>query len=290
MALQQPKKLVADLAASRYKPDPTPVDRVFDDSVERAMFDEILNSNRGVRPISRGQQRSDDTDFNLAITKRLRASEQEISSLRQHYARLQSYTDTLKSENAELKRQIKNQDTIEENLDLARENSLLAEQIREMEQFLLDYGLQWVGRNNRSISTNDAGIADLEPTETYSQFAKKVEELNNLIKSEPIQVKTTDQGGMQKRGRLVHASETVNSIKMTFYKNGLMIKRGPFRYAGSDSYTSVVRDIVDGYFPSEFQDENPDGVIINLVDKCHVDYVEGSSEIDRMTGFQLIKR
>ena len=51
------------------------------------------------------------------------------------------------------------------------------------------------------------------------------------------------------------------------YKNGLMIKRGPFRPAGSDSFNSFTRDILDGYFPSEFRESSPEGVLLELTDK-----------------------
>lgn len=54
---------------------------------------------------------------------------------------------------------------------------------------------------------------------------------------------------------------------MTMYRDGLMIKRGPFRPAGSDSFNSFTRDVMDGYFPSEFRDSSPDGVLIELTDR-----------------------
>lgn len=62
-------------------------------------------------------------------------------------------------------------------------------------------------------------------------------------------------------------AEIVESIKLTMYKNGLMIKRGPFRPAGSDSFNSFTRDIMDGYFPSEFRETSPEGVLLELTDK-----------------------
>ena len=153
-------------------------------------------------------------------------------------------------------------------------------------QFLLDYGLTWVGYDyDGPIDGKNVDIP-AEPTEAYKKFAARVDELNNFIRAEPTNVRIED----GRRARLVHAEEAVGSIKITFYKNGLMIKRGPFRYAGTDSYTSIMRDILDGYFPSEFQPDHPDGVVIDLADKSHVEYKEGGVSADRMTGFQLIKR
>jgi hypothetical protein len=45
-----------------------------------------------------------------------------------------------------------------------------------------------------------------------------------------------------------------------------MIKNGPFRRTNSDSYRTFASDILDGYFPSEFKDVYPDGVIFDLID------------------------
>ncbi len=57
-----------------------------------------------------------------------------------------------------------------------------------------------------------------------------------------------------------------------------MIKRGPFRSIDSKSYRVFVTDIMDGYFPSEYREEYPDGVIFDLIDKHSVDYKVGGEE------------
>ena len=136
MSLPLPKKVVADMAhASRYKPEPTPVDKLFDDSIERAMFDEILGPSRSARPASRSA-RSEDHDFNLAITKRLAAAEQEIAVMRKQYMRLQEHADTMQAENVELRRQLKDQDKLEQDMSLLNDNRRMAEQIRDMEKVI----------------------------------------------------------------------------------------------------------------------------------------------------------
>ena len=70
----------------------------------------------------------------------------------------------------------------------------------------------------------------------------------------------------------------VENIKLVFYRNGLMIKRGPFRSIDSKPYRVFVTDIMDGYFPSEYREEYPDGVIFDLLDKHSVDYKAGGDE------------
>jgi hypothetical protein len=59
-----------------------------------------------------------------------------------------------------------------------------------------------------------------------------------------------------------------------------MIKRGPFRYCDTKSYNSFVRDIIDGYFPLEYRDDCPDGVIFDLKDKHDQFYIEGESQLN----------
>eukprot|EP00607_Mallomonas_marina_P003623 CAMPEP_0182439764 /NCGR_PEP_ID=MMETSP1167-20130531/86634_1 /TAXON_ID=2988 /ORGANISM="Mallomonas Sp, Strain CCMP3275" /LENGTH=354 /DNA_ID=CAMNT_0024633533 /DNA_START=710 /DNA_END=1774 /DNA_ORIENTATION=- len=125
----------------------------------------------------------------------------------------------------------------------------------------------------------------------YERFLTKVTELNDLVKSEPMQVKTENTIGQIRHARLIHTEEQVENIPITFYRNGLMVRRGPFRVCGSDSYRKFVTDIVDGFFPSEFRNDCPDGVILNLKDKHTVDYVEGVTDTEnQMTQQQLLSK
>ena len=84
----------------------------------------------------------------------------------------------------------------------------------------------------------------------------------------------------------------METVKVVYYKNGLLVKRGPFRSADSKSYKTFVDDILDGYFPSEYKDEYPDGVIFDLLDKHWYEYEPGcGDEVEgRMTASQLSQR
>ena len=79
------------------------------------------------------------------------------------------------------------------------------------------------------------------------------------------------------------------------YKNGLMIKRGPFRPAGSETFNSFIRDIFDGYFPDEFRESSPDGVLLEVTDK-RLEYfkddtsTESSNRQGEMKANQLLDR
>jgi hypothetical protein len=155
-----------------------------------------------------------------------------------------------------------------------------------------------------------APALDLQHIAPYADFKMKIDELNALICAEPAQVKTetgelthlltkplthsptysltyslthslcvlAGGSGQSIRAKFVQASEMVENIKIIFYRNGLMIKRGPFRSIDSKSYRVFVTDIMDGYFPSEYREEYPDGVIFDLLDKHLVDYEVGGDE------------
>lgn len=47
---------------------------------------------------------------------------------------------------------------------------------------------------------------------------------------------------------------------LKFYKNGMSVNEGPLRSYNDPSAISFIRDILDGYFPSELQQKYPDGV------------------------------
>jgi hypothetical protein len=208
--------------------------------------------------------------------------------------------EQLEKENRSLRRQVeaaassaRTQELLDELEEARGHGAELEAQVEEMEQFLSDYGLVWVGNVKQqekprpspaspSSSVVGSGVS-------FHDFASKVTELNRIINSEPAQIKVdTD----RRKARLQHASEAVEHIPVAFYRNGLMIKRGPFREHSAPSCVAFVRDIMDGYFPSEFRREYPDGVVLELKDKHLEDYssTSGDSVADRLSGSQLLRR
>jgi hypothetical protein len=169
-----------------------------------------------------------------------------------------------------------------------------------MEQFLSDYGLVWVGNQQQEQQKQHLQQQQrlpLSPSASaveghgvnFHDFATKVAELNRIISSEPAQIKVDVE---RRKARLQHATEAVEHIPVTFYRNGLMIKRGPFREHSAPSCVAFVRDIMDGYFPSEFRREYPDGVVLELKDRHNEDFSSSSAgaAADRMSGSQLLRR
>lgn len=50
------------------------------------------------------------------------------------------------------------------------------------------------------------------------------------------------------------------SVSLTLYANGILMFEGPFRDMAEPSTQRCLRDLMDGYFPSELQSRYPDGV------------------------------
>jgi len=51
-----------------------------------------------------------------------------------------------------------------------------------------------------------------------------------------------------------------DSIKCTIYSDGMSLRNGDFRPWHASNAQSFVKDVVDGFFPSEFREMYPDGV------------------------------
>lgn len=282
----------------RSMPPSSNLQKVFDDQVERSMYDEIFGH---MLPQQRASQQTKfaagsavdalrqattattgdaSGDFTTNLLSRLRLVEKEAKENREKLAAEVMKNEKLSDELARLRRSSEEPNYALNQLRIAKkENESLKDRIREMEEFLADYGLVWVGkqgeRNGQGTGeANDVDEEDGDEEESddksdpghiapFSDFAKAIQELNAVIYSEPTQVVVQQDA---KKGRLVQAAERVERIKLAFYRNGLMIKNGPFRRTNSDSYRTFVSDILDGYFPSEFKDMYPDGVIFDLVD------------------------
>lgn len=54
--------------------------------------------------------------------------------------------------------------------------------------------------------------------------------------------------------------KTPSCMSLKFYKNGIIVQDGPLRSYEDPATTSFLKDILDGYFPSELQEAYPEGV------------------------------
>ena len=131
------------------------------------------------------------------------------------------------------------------------ENKRLKTQLAEMEQFLADYGLIWVGANEEEEETNGSDESIGQPTDGHAKmdqnsdhidWAKIVEnvlELNILGGEGRSEI-----GAKDGATRLVPGGERV---KLTLYSDGIMLGDGPFRPIRRARH--FIDDIADGYFP-----------------------------------------
>lgn len=134
-----------------------------------------------------------------------------------------------------------------------------------METFLNDYGLIWVGEDE---IVQEKPPAPLKETLEFDMdiFIAKVKELNLIAGEGTAKIESKDASGR------IHVFKHARGLALSIYANGLMIRRGPFRSYQQDSTREFIHDVLDGYFPSEFKTEYPDGVIFDLNDKRNVTY------------------
>lgn len=305
-----PKKLEEDLQQNHYRlqrpsldDKPPIIKKVFDDSVEKAMYDEIFGSIHKPKssklPAGSGYEASkgsskaapnQDNDFISTLVQRLNLIETEAKDLRSKLSEQLVLNQKLQEENQLLTASVNNPNHLNKEIQrLSCENKHLQDQIQEMEVFLADYGLIWVGYKGdpNILPENDEEEVSTSHMIPYDEFVKLIQELNTIIFSEPTKVIIDES---HRKAKLGHASELTETIKISYYKNGLLIKRGPFRPCGSLSYHQFMKDIVDGFFPSEYKDEYPDGVLFDIVDKQDVEFSIEQNDIEKLSKDQFLHK
>ncbi|XP_036303650.1 UBX domain-containing protein 11 isoform X3 [Pipistrellus kuhlii] len=186
----------------------------------------------------------------------------------------------------------------QEELETACEQ--LRRQVQEMERFLGDYGLQWVGepREHEDLSSSEDDeewmIAkkfwkpadSVVPHEVdYDRLLASLRNLGELVEDGDTQVEPMPKGSQ------AHGLEP---IPLKLYRNGIMIFDGPFRPFRDPSTQGCLRDILDGSFPAELQRLYPDGVPFKVSDLRNQVYPEDGLDPfpgeDRVTGMQRIRK
>ncbi|KAJ1405290.1 hypothetical protein B484DRAFT_457101 [Ochromonadaceae sp. CCMP2298] len=250
-----------------------------------------LGENRPPSVALIGAASSGNADFNSPIIARLRAVETEAKETRVRLATQIAANEGLREENRKLKAMVQTPSGLmKEVAEVRRENEDLQARLGDMEAFLGDYGLVWRGSQGEQAEEAEVEVEDEveeEHSVAFSTFKKHVDELNAVVYAEPAQVVTEGEG--QRKARLVSASELLQQICIVWYRNGITIQQG-FRKCGSAAYKSFVGDIVDGYFPSEFQDAYPDGVVFDLKDRHAVRSLEGEGALDSTHRHTLLNR
>ncbi|XP_042807651.1 UBX domain-containing protein 11 isoform X5 [Panthera leo] len=227
------------------------------------------------------QQVKAQTDELLSKDRKIRALEEMLQTLREHQGKV----------------------TLQRQKQLETTCLQLQRQVGEMERFLSDYGLQWVGEpedqeDSEDNSDSEDGNTDwmtakkfwkpgdsLAPPEVdFDRLLASLKDLSELVVEGDTQV-TPMPGGAR-----LHVLEP---IPLKLYRNGLMMFDGPFRPFHDPSTQRCLRDILDGFFPSELQRLYPDGVPFKVSDLRNQVYPENRLELfpgSRMTAEKFLNR
>ncbi|XP_016812299.3 UBX domain-containing protein 11 isoform X7 [Pan troglodytes] len=238
-------------------------------------------------PVSRQVPASHDSELMAFMTRKLWDLEQQVKAQTdeilskvglqdQKIAALEDLVQTLRPHPAEA--------TLQRQEELETMCMQLQRQVREMERFLSDYGLQWVGEpmdqeDSESKTVSEHGERDwmtakkfwkpgdsLAPPEVdFDRLLASLQDLSELVVEGDTQV-TPVPGGARLR--------TLEPIPLKLYRNGIMMFDGPFQPFYDPSTQRCLRDILDGFFPSELQRLYPNGVPFKVSDLRNQVYLE----------------
>uniref|UniRef100_A0A096MBK6 UBX domain-containing protein 11 n=1 Tax=Poecilia formosa TaxID=48698 RepID=A0A096MBK6_POEFO len=148
--------------------------------------------------------------------------------------------------------------------ELKKRCQVLQNKVQEMENFLGDYGLIWVGDEDSSNSedspqnTNSGLSPDRGFQMNFDLVLLRIRELNVLAGEGESFVQATGTGAKLAKK---------DPIQLRLYRNGIVMFDGPFRSYQEHSTQQCMQDLMDGYFPSELQQRFPDGVPFEVHDR-----------------------
>ncbi|XP_018541817.1 UBX domain-containing protein 11 [Lates calcarifer] len=161
--------------------------------------------------------------------------------------------------------------------DLERRCQQLQNQVHEMENFLDDYGLIWVGDGETSDSaeceqTHSSGRGLWQPGTSgvrdfhmnFDLVLQRIKELNVLAGEGESFVQSTARGAQLAKK---------DPIQLRLYSNGIVMFDGPFRSYQEHSTQHCMQDLMDGYFPSELQERFPNGVPFEVHDRRDEEFI-----------------
>ncbi|XP_045155078.1 UBX domain-containing protein 11 isoform X2 [Echinops telfairi] len=225
-----------------------------------------------------------DADVTPSIAQRLQDLEQqvqaqaaEILSKDKKILSLEKLVQTLQ--------QSQGKEALQQQEELEMTCTQLQRQVDEMERFLSDYGLQWVGEpmdqedsEGQEVSEENQedwmtvkkfwkpGDSAVPPEVDFDRLLASLMDLSELAAEGETQV-TAVPGGARLR--------PLEPIPLKLYRNGIVMFNGPFRPFHEPSTQRCLRDILDGFFPSELQRLYPHGGPFKVSDFRNQLYPEG---------------
>ncbi|XP_022101555.1 UBX domain-containing protein 11-like isoform X2 [Acanthaster planci] len=168
--------------------------------------------------------------------------------------------------------------------DLERKCQELQQTIKDMEDFLSDYGMIWVGNADAdTVESTEGRVYDelAEPGHTsrlggvwrpgasvvqsegpfhvdFDRIIKNIKELNIVAGDGEKRIRHTVSGA-----RFV----APDTVPLTLYANGIFMFNGPFRSYEEPTTQRCIQDLMDGYFPYELNARFPEGVPFQVTDK-----------------------
>ena len=199
------------------------------------------------------------------IIQKLYKSEHQNASMSKQIKRYEEKIELLEDEVRVLKTIIN-----EENLDhyncIIKENQKLKKENEKMKSFFEDYGLKWVDNDNQEgefkLETllNDLNLAKDEVLYKWDNKTLNMLDLDFIIQK----VSTLNSKYLRSyKPSIRNKEKEPDSIKIKFYKNGF--KLGTLKYFSyvSREAHNILKDIIDGFYPSYIKNVYPEGIIIN---------------------------
>ncbi|XP_032374315.1 UBX domain-containing protein 11 isoform X2 [Etheostoma spectabile] len=218
------------------------------------------------------------SDFGLmsAMMQRLSLLEKTVKSQAEEIKRKDTRISILEKKHTLL-------NTSESNHDLGGRDGLerrcqqLQNEVSEMNSFLHDYGLIWVGDEESSDSAereqprnSERGLWQPDGSAirsfhmNFDLVRQRIKELNILAgEGESFVQSTATRGQLSKK----------DPIQLSLYSNGIVMFDGPFRSYQEHSTQRCMQDLMDGYFPSELQERFPDGVPFEVHDRRDEEFI-----------------
>ncbi|XP_040923584.1 UBX domain-containing protein 11 isoform X2 [Betta splendens] len=209
-----------------------------------------------------------DLELMSAMMQRVTLLEKQMRIQAQEMERKDKKISALE-EKLRLKRESESKHELSSTDDLQSKCQRLQNQVHEMESFLSDYGLTWVGDRDGGDSAEKDPSPESERglwqtgtslgkfTMNFDLVLQRVRELNVLAGEGESVVQTTATGAQLSRK---------DPVQLRLYRNGIVMFHGPFR-SYQDRSTQCMQDLMDGYFPSELQQRFPDGVPLEVHDR-----------------------
>ncbi|XP_019741720.1 UBX domain-containing protein 11 isoform X2 [Hippocampus comes] len=221
-------------------------------------FLKFKTSNTGTAP----------SDFELmsSMMQRLTVLERKVTSQKEEMARKDNVILVLRE-----KLRIQEDSErghVESCSHLERKCEQLQHQVDDMESFLNDYGLIWVGdrKFTNAVQQTNISVTDTSVVRNFHMdfdlVIQTIKELN-ILAGESF-VRSTPTGAQLARN---------DPVELKLYSNGIVMFNGPFRSYRENSTQQCMQDLMEGYFPSELQGRFPDGVPFEVHDRRDEEFV-----------------